>query len=154
MSKHLSMSKHLFVAAAFAALVMSAPASAQDTATVMVSENAEYGQILTDGDGRSLYLFTTDTQGQGDTPAQVSCEGDCLAAWPPLYSDGEPQAGENVDAALLGTIEHDGQSMVTYNGWPLYYYARDEEPGQTNGQNVGGNWFLVTPAGDMVEETG
>lgn len=151
------MSKQLFASATLAMLMVGGPALAQDAATVKVTENNEYGQILTDGEGRSLYLFTTDTQGQEGTEAQVSCEGECLDAWPPLYSEGEPQAGDGVDASLLGTIQHDGQSMVTYNGWPLYYFARDEEPGQTAGQDIegfGGEWYLVTPEGNRVEEEG
>ena len=35
----------------------------------------------------------------------------------------------------LATIERDdGSKQVTYNGWPLYYFANDRQPGNTNGQ--------------------
>lgn len=116
-------------------------------ATVQVSESAEFGQILVDAEGRSLYLFTNDTQDSGTS----ACTGDCLVEWPPLLSDGEPVAGEGVDAALLGTITRDdGTTQVTYNGWPLYYFADDTAPGDTNGQGLGSVWFLVTPAGEAV----
>ncbi len=46
----------------------------------------------------TLYLFTKDTQNSGKS----TCEGQCLAAWPPLL--GEPTAGEGADQSLLGTI--------------------------------------------------
>lgn len=150
------MHQHMISALSIAALVLaSAPATAQDTATVKVSESEQYGQHLTDADGRALYLFTADTQGRGAANAEVACEAECLDRWPPLYTEGEPQAGEMADATLLGTIEHDGKTMVTYNGWPLYYFYQDEGPGQTQGQDIhsfGGEWYLVSPQGEKVEE--
>jgi predicted lipoprotein with Yx(FWY)xxD motif len=118
-------------------------------ATVNVSEVGTFGQALVDGEGRTLYLFTNDTQNSGTS----SCTGDCLVAWPPLFTDGDPVAGTGVDAALLGTISlPDGTTQVTYNGWPLYYYAEDTAPGDVNGQGVGGVWFLVSPTGEMIEQ--
>ncbi|MDZ5697171.1 hypothetical protein [Chelativorans sp. M5D2P16] len=150
------MTRLITTSIAVAALMLPAvPAFAQDAAMVQVAESEEYGQYLTDGEGRALYLFTADTQGQGDTQAQVSCEGECLDAWPPFYTQGEPQAGDMADASLLGTIDHEGQIMVTYNGWPLYYFARDEGAGATSGQDIesfGGEWYLVSPEGEQIEE--
>ena len=118
-------------------------------ATVNVAEVGTFGQALVDAEGRSLYLFTNDTQNSGTS----SCTGDCLVEWPPLFTDGEPVAGEGVDAAMLGTIIlPDGTSQVTYNGWPLYYFHEDAAPGDALGQGLGGVWFLVTPAGEMIEQ--
>jgi len=118
-------------------------------ATVNVAEVGTFGEALVDGEGRSLYLFTNDTQNSGAS----SCTGECLVNWPPLFTDGEPVAGEGVDQAMLGTISlPDGTTQVTYNGWPLYYYIDDTAAGDANGQGVGGVWFLVTPAGEMIEQ--
>ena len=51
----------------------------------------------------------------------------------------------------LGTTTRpDGNSQVTYNGVPLYYFANDEKPGDTNGQTVGDVWFVVDPIGGAV----
>jgi hypothetical protein len=36
---------------------------------------------------------------------------------------------------------------VTLKGWALYRFAGDTAPGQTNGQGVGGTWFVVNPSG-------
>jgi len=67
-------------------------------------------------------------------------------------------ANPAVRAQLLGTVQRrDGAMQVTYNGWPLYYYARDQNPGDTNGQDVegfGGEWYLVTPEGHPVGHGG
>jgi hypothetical protein len=44
---------------------------------------------------------------------------------------------------------------VTYNGKLLYYYRTDMGPGDTNGQNVGGVWFVVAPtAAPALPRTG
>lgn len=112
-------------------------------ATVMVADT-DLGQILVDGEGRTLYLFTPDEQGPS------VCTDDCLANWPSLT--GPATAGEGVDESLLGTAPRpdDGTEQVTYNGWPLYYFAADPNPGDINGQGVGDVWFVVTPEGEAV----
>ena len=117
-------------------------------ATVNVAEVGTYGQALVDSEGRSLYLFTNDTQNSGAS----SCMDDCLVEWPPLLTDGEPVAGAGVDAAMLGTITRDdGTTQVTYNGWPLYYFVDDAAPGDALGQGLGDVWFLVTSTGEAIE---
>ena len=48
----------------------------------------------------------------------------------------------------------DGATQVTFNGRPLYRYAKDSGPGAVTGQDVHdqwGEWYLVTPAGDALE---
>lgn len=138
-----------------AALVLTwQPAAAQTSgsAQVTVEDSDEYGEYLADADGQALYLFTADKQGA----AESTCYDDCAAAWPPLLTEGEPEAGEQADPALLDTFERqDGARQVTYNGWPLYYYVRDQGAGEATGQDVhgfGGEWYLVSPQGDKVEE--
>jgi predicted lipoprotein with Yx(FWY)xxD motif len=117
-------------------------------ATVNVAEVGTFGQALVDGEGRSLYLFTNDTQNSGTS----ACTADCLVEWPPLLTDGNPVAGTGVDATLLGTITRDdGTTQVTYNGWPLYYFVDDVAPGDAFGQGMGGVWFLVSPTGEMIQ---
>jgi hypothetical protein len=34
---------------------------------------------------------------------------------------------------------------LTYNDIPLYYWASDQNPGDTTGQGVGDVWYIVTP---------
>jgi predicted lipoprotein with Yx(FWY)xxD motif len=112
--------------------------------TVAVADTS-LGQVLVDGEGRTLYLFTNDSEGSS------SCSGGCASTWPPLTVEGEATAGEGADAAMLGTIERDdGGTQVTYNGHPLYRYNADSAPGDVNGQGVGGVWYAVTPAGEQA----
>ena len=121
-------------------------------ATVEVSESTDFGSILVDGEGMSLYVFMADTQ---DSGTSACTDAECAADWPPLLTDGDPVAGEGVDQTLLGTITRDdGTTQVTYNGWPLYRFSGDTAPGDTNGQGLeefGGLWFLVSPTGEAIE---
>jgi predicted lipoprotein with Yx(FWY)xxD motif len=86
-----------------------------------------------------------------DTSSDSTCYEGCEDTWPALTVDGQPSA-EGIDASLLGTSERtDGKTQVTLNGHPLYYYAPDSSPGDTNGQGVGGVWFVVSPAGEPIQ---
>ena len=118
----------------------------QNAAPVNIAKNATLGTVLADASGRTLYLFAKDEKNKS------TCTGGCAQTWPPLLSKDAPKAGEGVTAVMLGTITRaDGFTQVTYNGLPLYYFARDEKPGDVKGQNVGGNWFVVNPAGEAVK---
>jgi|RhiMetdeSRZDD1v2_1073273.scaffolds.fasta_scaffold40523_3 predicted lipoprotein with Yx(FWY)xxD motif len=117
--------------------------------TINVSESTEFGAILVDDEGLSLYIFMDDTQ-HGESS---SCNDECAAQWPPLLSQGSPIAGEGVDSSMLGTVTRaDGSLQVTYNGWPLYRFQGDTTLGETNGQATDNLWFLITPTGDAVEQ--
>lgn len=118
---------------------------------VQVSETADFGQILVNGEGMSLYVFMSDTQDAGTS----ACSDGCAGIWPPFTIDGEPVAGEGLDTSMLGTItREDGSMQVTYNGWPLYLYAGDTAPGDTTGQGITdeyGLWYLIGPDGEVIQ---
>lgn len=117
-----------------------------------VTDQEPYGAYLVDANGSSLYLF------MGDSAKNVSnCYSECAEAWPPLLSKEGLETGEGLEEAMVSTItRREGSSQVTYNGWPLYYYAKDQAPGQTKGQDTssfGAEWYLISPEGTPVEET-
>ncbi|WP_417565301.1 hypothetical protein [Marinobacter sp.] len=131
------------------ALVTGLPAAiAADPATVTLAEQSPFGAYLADSQGRSLYLFEADEAGKS------TCHDACANAWPPFTTNGKPQAGEGIDGDALGTLERvDGTKQVTYHGWPLYYFIKDQAPGDTKGQDIkgfGAEWYLVTPDGEKV----
>ena len=112
---------------------------AQDV-TINVQNAAGSVAYLTDGQGKSLYLSLN------DTPGTSNCNPACLAQWPPLLVGKRVIAGPGVLQSNLGVILlQSGAHQVTYKGAPLYYYYKDINPGDTNGQGLGGTWFLVTP---------
>jgi predicted lipoprotein with Yx(FWY)xxD motif len=110
--------------------------------------SSDYGRILTDGKGRTLYLFTKESS------AKARCYGPCADSWPPFYTHGKPRASGEARQGLLGTTRRsDGRQQVTYKGHPVYYYVSDRRPGQVLCQNVaefGGTWLVVKPSGDAV----
>lgn len=121
-----------------------APTMAPATSvTLAVAQNATLGSFLADSQGRTLYLFMKDTKNTSN------CYNGCATTWPPLVSANTPAFGDGIKADLVGTTQRkDGSTQITYNGWPLYYYAPDKAPGDTKGQGVGGVWFVITPTGD------
>lgn len=123
-------------------------APAAGTVVTVASDDA-LGAFLTDAEGRTLYLFTS------DSPGVSTCEGGCLGAWPPLLTDGEPVAQGATEASLLGTLTRaDGSVQVTYGGWPLYFFAADAAAGDTAGQGVSDVWFVVAPDGTAIDGMG
>ena len=154
--------KAALVLVALAALVVPAPALAitRDAASGVRAREAmtpsptlkvrttRFGKILFAGNGRALYGFTRDRR---NGPSQ--CYGGCAAAWPVYFAKGVLKAGTGVKQSLLGSVRRrDGRRQVTYNGWPLYYYAH-EKAGEVKCQNVvthGGTWLVVRPSGALV----
>jgi predicted lipoprotein with Yx(FWY)xxD motif len=117
--------------------------TASQDATVGVADT-DLGEVLVDGEGRALYLFDPDEQGAS------TCYDDCAASWPPLLDD-DPVAGDGADEALLSTTEReDGQAQVTYDGWPLYHWIGDEQPGDVEGQGVQDVWWVIAPDGQAL----
>ncbi|NUT92609.1 MAG: hypothetical protein HOY78_11320, partial [Saccharothrix sp.] len=111
--------------------------------TLVAKSVPKMGDVVQDGDGRTLYRFDKDTP----NPPKSNCEGKCAETWPPLLAGGAPKL-EGVDPALVGTVKRaDGTEQVTLAGWALYTYSKDEAPGQWKGQGVGGTWFVVQPNG-------
>jgi predicted lipoprotein with Yx(FWY)xxD motif len=124
-----------------------AAATAKAPATLTLRATA-FGRVLFDGRNRVLYAFTRDRRG-----GPSRCYGACAAAWPVYYSKGTMRAGAGVKRSLIGTTRRrDGRRQLTYNGWPLYYYAH-EGPGEVKCQNVdefGGLWLVVRASGALV----
>jgi predicted lipoprotein with Yx(FWY)xxD motif len=126
------------------------PAPAKAASVEVKTMSGDLGSFLTDGSGKTLYLFTADTSGSGKS----TCNGACATAWPPLTSTDMPKADSGVTANKLATIKRDdGTTQVTYNGHPLYYYSGDAKAGDTKGQGFGAKWYVLSPAGDGIMKT-
>lgn len=131
---------------AMACVVGFGAAFATGSAGLGVGEHEDLGPHLVDGDGFSLYLFVEDD----DTS---TCYEECAETWPPLLVADEDalELGEGAAKYLVDTTERDdGSQQVTYGDWPLYRFAEDEEPGDTNGQGRNEKWYVVSPEGEPV----
>jgi predicted lipoprotein with Yx(FWY)xxD motif len=103
------------------------------------------GKIMVDADGRTLYAFTKDTNG---TP---TCTDACAKAWPASSLIGQPVAGNGIVAPLRAATSPVGGTMIVAGKWPLYRFAGDAAPGDTNGQGSGGVWFAVAADGTLIK---
>jgi predicted lipoprotein with Yx(FWY)xxD motif len=104
--------------------------------------------IVHDAAGFTLYRFDKDTP----HPSASNCTGACATTWPPvLVHTGSRIFVDGVPTAEVGIITRpDGTRQVTLGGWPLYRYSGDTAAGQTNGENVGGTWFAISPTGGKI----
>ncbi len=105
--------------------------------------------MLVNADGSTLYLYEFDRQGVS------RCKGICAVDWPPLLvSDerGHARFGRGVNSALVGTVRRaNGSLQLTYNGWPLYSWRQDSEPGEASGENYDmGAWLAISPNGNGI----
>jgi predicted lipoprotein with Yx(FWY)xxD motif len=108
--------------------------------TLMMIEDEMFGKVFTDGKGHVLYYFARDVKGVNN------CTGGCANNWPIFYAEEIMVDDPDFDETLVGEIEVNGEMQTTYNGWPLYTFVNDEEPGDTNGEGAGGgNWYVAKP---------
>ena len=132
----------------------SAPAGASSAAvTISAKTVAGVGTVLVDGQGRTLYLLTSEKGGK------ITCTAanGCTEAWPEIVlasGTTAPTAGSGVQSSLLGTVKDaSGNREVTYNGWPLYTFSGDSGPGVAKGEgisNFGGTWYVLNSSGNPV----
>lgn len=113
--------------------------SAGGTPTVGLKDDPKLGSYLVDGQGRTLYFFAKDGNGQS------ACAGACLSAWPVFHPDAVT-LGSGLDEGDFASITRpDGSSQTTYYGLPLYYYAQDAAPGDIKGEGVNKLWYVAKP---------
>jgi predicted lipoprotein with Yx(FWY)xxD motif len=124
-----------------------APEPAAPPGVEIATADSQFGAVLFDGDNQAIYYF------EPERNSKPKCYGTCAKAWPPVLTDGEPEATGDARQRLLGTTaRRDGSVQVTYDGRPLYYYA-NESPGELRCHNIfheGGLWLAVQPDGAAV----
>lgn len=110
----------------------------QPDQALQLLKNEKAGEYLADPQGRALYYFKKDEAGKSN------CSGDCLANWP-AFTQEDFAVPEGFDKKDFDTItrEDNGKKQVTYKGFPLYYFAKDQQLGDVNGQGVKAVWFVI-----------
>ncbi|MFI0805490.1 Predicted lipoprotein with conserved Yx(FWY)xxD motif [Amycolatopsis lurida] len=101
--------------------------------------------VVVNGAGLTLYRFDKDTA----KPSKSTCNGDCAKTWPPVtIAPGGKIFLAGIKKSAVGTVKReDGSLQVTVGGWPIYRFAKDTKPGETEGQGIAGTWFGVAPNG-------
>lgn len=87
--------------------------------------------------GMSLYTFDKDAAGSGKS----ACNGPCATNWPPLAAaaDAKPEGDWTV------ITRDDGSKQWAYKGKPVYYWAKDQKPGDRTGDGFNKVWQLARP---------
>ncbi len=92
--------------------------------------------VLIGSNGMALYTFDRDA-----TPGKSACNGPCATNWPPLMA--------SASAASMGdwTIitRDDGGKQWAYKSKPLYFWIKDQKPGDRTGDGFNNVWHLARP---------
>ncbi len=129
------------------AAAVGSPAVKTAAVTFGTAEAGSLGRVLIGANGHTLYAFTKDVDGVS------TCFDACAAAWPAVtVPAGEVPTPAGIDPALVTTVERpDGAHQLKVGKWPMYFYAGDGSPGETNGQGAGGVWFVENAAGKLIK---
>lgn len=118
-----------------------APLPVVKTASVSIS-GASKTVLVDAANGLTLYVESTDAGGK------IACTGGCVANWPALFvptGSTVLTGGPGVTGRLGQITDSDGKQRVTYNGWPLYHYVKDQVPGDVLGNGLANRWSVVAP---------
>ena len=125
--------------------------------TVSAQQVGTTGTLLVNGDGRTLYLLSSEKGGK------LTCTdaNGCTTYWAPVKLPSgvaKAVAGSGVNASLLSSVRSStGVLYVTYGGWPLYTFSGDSASGSANGVGVvsfGGTWYGVSTSGGEIGKGG
>lgn len=95
------------------------------------------GGVLTGANGMTLYTFDKDAANSGKSV----CNGPCATNWPPLFAmDGDAPAG---DYGIV--VRDDGKKQWSFKGKPLYFWIKDQKPGDKTGNGVNNVWRTAAP---------
>lgn len=93
--------------------------------------------MLTGSNGMTLYTFDKDAAGSGKS----ACNGPCAVNWPPLsVADGAAASG---DYSVI--TRDDGKKQWAMKGKPLYFWAKDQKPGDRTGDGFNNVWHVAKP---------
>ncbi|GGZ83670.1 SCO0930 family lipoprotein [Streptomyces echinoruber] len=110
-------------------------------------KKTDLGDIVVDRNGMTVYRFMKDRA--WPTP-KSACTGACLEKWPAV-APVDPAGTKGVKKkGLMSFTRPDGVKQMTVNCWPIYTFSGDKQPGDLNGQGVGGTWYAVSPDGKPV----
>lgn len=91
--------------------------------------------ILVSPNGLTLYTFDRDKPGDGKS----ACVDKCAVNWPPLSADASAKGSGHWSVVT----RPDGAKQWAYKGKPLYYWIKDQKPGDKTGDNVGNVWHIA-----------
>jgi len=93
--------------------------------------------LMTGTNGMTLYTFDKDVEGS----SKSVCDGACAKNWPPLAASADSKSGG--DWTVIA--RDDGSKQWAFSGKPLYFWAKDQKPGDVTGDGFNNAWRAVRP---------
>jgi predicted lipoprotein with Yx(FWY)xxD motif len=93
--------------------------------------------VLAGANGMTLYTFDKDAAGSGKSV----CNGPCAANWPPLLV----KEGEAAHGDYSVVTRDDGARQWAFKGRPLYFWVKDQKPGDRTGDGFNNVWHVAKP---------
>lgn len=93
--------------------------------------------VLVGANDMTLYTFDKDMAGSGKSV----CNGPCATNWPPLAAAADAKA--DGDYSII--TRDDGTMQWAFKGKPLYYWIKDQKPGDMTGDGFNGVWKAAKP---------
>jgi predicted lipoprotein with Yx(FWY)xxD motif len=117
-----------------------APSSGHGAVFVIeVTHDPTYGRILVDRAAHPLYA-----NHEAPAGAWPKCDAECTALWVPVVVPAGEQVSGGSGVGRLATVDRpDGTRQVSYQGFPLYRYARDPASGAVTGNRVMSGWQVA-----------
>ncbi|MFF2850937.1 SCO0930 family lipoprotein [Streptomyces sp. NPDC058001] len=123
--------------------------AAADLPGLSTRNDPKLGEIVVDKNGMTVYRFMKDSA----WPIKSNCTGDCIEKWPAVAPVDKNDTKGVQKKGLMSFTRPDGVKQMTVNCWPIYTFANDKAPGDTNGQGVGGTWYAISPTGKPIGVT-
>ena len=111
-------------------------ATPEANGSIITTQSGAKGSYLAGANGMTLYTFDNDSVGVSN------CTESCAGLWPPYTTNSVPAS---LPTGIAVITRSDSTIQFTYKGMPLYYYSGDTQPGDINGDGVGGIWHLAKP---------
>jgi predicted lipoprotein with Yx(FWY)xxD motif len=124
-----------FLAAAALALAVSITAGCASLRAQGAPAEYDGGGLVDYAKKMTLYTFDKDP---GDSTKSV-CTGPCAANWPPFVAG----AADKDVAGFTKVKRDDGTLQWAYKGKPLYFWVKDQKPGDKTGDGFNNVWRVA-----------
>ena len=75
---------------------------------------------------------------------------ECTKEWFPVAPASTTPKVDGISGKVGTITAPDGSTQITIDGRPIYTFADDEAPGDTEGQGEDGEWHVISPAGKEI----
>lgn len=135
----------ILVAGCILAQVGSA-STATAAGTTLSIASTSLGKIVVNGKGMTAYFYDLDKAHSGVS----ACTGNCSKNWPAIISKSAKITAVGIKGKIT-LLAHTRQ--IAINGRPIYTFIGDTSKGETNGQGVGGVWYVISANGVELKST-